>query len=384
MTRKKVLVVDDERGVRESIRMLLKDSYDVAVAVNGTDAIAKLPEVKPDVVILDLKMPDMTGIDVLQHFKSTDPNVEVILLTAFATVDTARKALVLGAFDYLTKPPNPNELEGIVRRAIERRMDTMRRTATLESIQREYQVLRKEVENAKHQMATHVRDTVYVLLMSLQLRDAYSGHHSMAVMWLADQFSDLLGLPAEERVALRRAALVHDLGKIGIPEEILNKPDPLTPSDMVAMQNHPVLSAEIIANVEALSDLAPIVRAHHERWDGNGYPDKLGGDDIPWQAQILAICDTIHAMSGDRCYRARLPESVIRHELQTQSGRQFSPRYVEAILRTGLISEIYQAEDTGKTVLTSQQVRQVLDESYLHDIFDAEAPQPGERLSAVE
>ena len=383
MTQKKVLVVDDERGVREAIRLLLKDSYEVALAVNGTDAIAKLPEVKPDVVILDLKMPDMNGIDVLQHFKSMDPNVEVILLTAFATVDTARKALVLGAFDYLTKPPNPNELEGIVRRAIDRRMDTIRRSATLESIQREYQVLRKEVENAKLQMATHVRDTVYVLLMSLQLRDAYSGHHSMAVMWLVDQFTERMGLPEEERIRLRRAALVHDLGKIGIPEEILNKPDPLTPSDREAMQNHPILSAEIIGNVEALKDLAPIVRAHHERWDGNGYPDKMAGDDIPWEAQILAICDTVHAMSGDRCYRTRLPESVIRHELQAQSNRQFSPRYVAAMLDTTLISEIYQAEDSGKTVLTSQQVRQVLDASanYAHEDYLEEA---AEKLSVVD
>ncbi len=362
MTRKKVLVVDDEHGVRESIRMLLKYGYNVTLAINGADAIAKFPHVKPDVVILDLKMPDMSGIEVLQHLKLCDPAVEVILLTAFATVDTARKALVLGAFDYLTKPPNPRELEDIITRAIERREATMRHSETLESISREFQVLREEVEGAKLRMATHVRDTVYALLMSLQLRDAYSGHHSMAVMWLVDRFSVRLGLTSAERTSIRRAALVHDLGKIGLPEEILNNPESLASSDIVVMQSHPILSAEIISNVEALADLVPIVRAHHEHWDGHGYPHQLSGDQIPWQAQILALCDTIHAMSSNRCYRTRLPDSVIRRELEAQIGRQFNPGYTEAILMTTLIEEIYHVEDNGQTILTSQQVRQVLDE----------------------
>jgi putative two-component system response regulator len=361
MAQKKVLVVDDEHGVRESIRMLLKSAYDVTLAVNGADALAKLSEVKPDVVLLDLRMPDMSGIEVLQNIKAKDPLVEVILVTAYATVDTARKALRLGAFDYLTKPFNPLELEGIVRRGIERRVDALRRSATLEAIQHDYQSLRKEVEMAKHQMATHVRDTIYALLMSLELRDAYSGQHSMAVLWLVDSFAQFLDLPLEERTRLKRAALVHDLGKIGIPEEVLNKPEPLNPADQQVICQHPILSAEIIASVEALSDLAPIVRAHHEQWDGLGYPDRLQGEEIPRMAQILAVCDTVHAMGSDRCYRPRMPEPFIRSELLSQRGRQFNPEYVDAMLASNLITEIQRAEDAGKMVLTSQQIRQVLD-----------------------
>jgi len=359
---KKVLVVDDERGVRDSIRMLLKAKYEVSVAASGTEAVTQLAEIQPEVVLLDMRMPDMTGIEVLQRIKAIDPSIEVILVTAYATVDTARKALRLGAFDYLTKPFDPQELESIVQRALERRTDNLRRSATLEAIQQDYRTLRQEVEMAKHQMVTHVRDTIYALLMSLELRDAYSGQHSMAVLWLADQFAIKLDLSPEDRNRLRRAALVHDLGKIGIPEDILNKPEPLSPSDQQIMQTHSRLSEEIITNVEALADLGPIVRAHHERWDGNGYPDQLVGDAIPPHSQMLAICDTVHAMSSVRCYRSRLPEHVIRRELMAQRGRQFKPEFVDAMLACTLISEIHQAENSGNMVLTSQQIRLVLGE----------------------
>lgn len=361
MTRHKVLVVDDERGVRESIRILLKDSYDVSLAISGADAIAKLPEVQPDIVLLDLRLGDMHGTDVLQKIKTQDPNVEVILVTAYASIDTARKAIRLGAFDYLTKPFDPRELEGIVRRGIERRMETLRDSALMESIRHDLQALRQEVDAAKYRISTHVRDTIYALLMSLELRDAYSGQHSLAVLWLVDHFAQHLGLPTVDHLRLKRAALVHDLGKIGIPEDILNRPESLNPVDLAAMQHHPILSAEIISSVEALADLAPIVRAHHERWDGEGYPDGLVGEQIPWEAQILSLCDAVHAMSGDRCYRIRLPESEIRWQLQQQRGSQFKPEFVDEMLSCTLISDIYRLEDEGKMVLTSQQVRQVLD-----------------------
>lgn len=371
MTHHKVLVVDDERGVRESIRILLKGSYDITLAVSGHDAIQKLPEVQPDVVLLDLRLGDMHGIEVLQNIKAQDPQIEVILVTAYATIDTARKALRLGAFDYLTKPFDPIELETIVRRGIERREDLLHSSARLQAIQHDLASLRKEVETAKYQIATHVRDTVYALLMSLEMRDAYSGKHSMAVLWLVDQFSTQLGVTREERIRLKRAALVHDLGKIGIPEDILNKLDPLEPEDLAAMKHHPVLSAEIIHSVEALADLAPIVRAHHERWDGSGYPDGLVGEQIPWESQALALCDAIHAMSGDRCYRLKLTETAIRRELLNQRGRQFKPEFVDVMLSTTLIDDIYQAEAAGKMVLTSQQVRQVLSEvSEFDDDFE--------------
>lgn len=370
MIQQKVLLVDDERGVRASMRMLLKDKYELGQAANGAEALEQLVQFRPDVVLLDLRMPDMSGIEVLQHIKAHDSYIEVILVTAYATVDTARKALLLGAFDYLTKPFNPQELESIVKRAFEHREEALERTAALAAIQQDYKSLLSEVESAKTRMATHVRDTIYALLMSLELRDAYSGQHSMAVLWLVDRFSAHLKISEAERHNLRRAALVHDLGKIGVPEIILNKPDPLTASDRAALQLHPILSADIISKVEALADLVPIVRSHHEYWDGNGYPDGLRGAEIPWQSTILAICDTVHAMSSNRCYRARLPEHIIRKELLAQRGRQFNSDYVDAMLASTLIQEIHKAEDDGMTVLTRQQIRDVLDSS----LIDLSAP----------
>lgn len=370
MNQQKVLIVDDERGVRASMRMLLKEKYELCQAANGTEALEQMVQFRPEVVLLDLRMPDMSGIEVLQGIKAHDSDIEVILVTAYATVDTARKALLLGAFDYLTKPFNPQELESIVKRAFEHRKESLERTASLAAIQQDYQSLLGEVESAKLQMATHVRDTIYALLMSLELRDAYSGQHSMAVLWLVDRFSAHLKISEIERHNLRRAALVHDLGKIGVPEIILNKQEPLTASDRAALQLHPILSADIICKVEALADLVPIVRSHHEYWDGNGYPDGLRGTDIPWQSTILAICDTVHAMSSNRCYRARLPEHIIRKELLAQRGRQFNSDFVDEMLSSTLIQEIHKAEDDGMTVLTRQQIRDVLDSS----LIDLSAP----------
>ena len=156
MTQNRVLIVDDERGVRESMKMLLKNSYNIDMASSGTEAIARLSDIQPDVVLLDLRMPDMSGIEVLQEIKLRDPNVEVILVTAYATIETARKALRLGAFDYLTKPFNPDELANIVSRGMERRKDVLLRSAEMAAIQQGYQSLCHEVEEAKNLITTQM------------------------------------------------------------------------------------------------------------------------------------------------------------------------------------------------------------------------------------
>jgi response regulator RpfG family c-di-GMP phosphodiesterase len=231
------------------------------------------------------------------------------------------------------------------------------------AIQQGYQSLCHEVEEAKNLITTQMRDTVYALLMSLELRDAYSGQHSMAVLWLTDNFARSMNVDKTQLTRLRQAALVHDLGKIGIPESILNKPAPLTPADFDTMKSHTILSADIVGNVEALAYLSPIVRAHHERWDGMGYPDKLAGNDIPWESQVLGICDSIHAMTSNRCYRPRLPIQIIESELMKCRGRQFTPELVDAMLATNLITDIHRAEDDGQLVLTNAQVRDALSDA---------------------
>lgn len=359
----KVLIVDDERGVREAIRMLLKEKYHVATAASGTEGIASVSTFLPDVVLLDLRIPDIPGIEILRHIKSHDPLIEVILVTAYATMETARKAVRLGAFDYITKPFNPTELEAIVERAYQKRADELVRLAMLESYQQNYQSLRAEVDEAKNQIITHAHETIYALLTSLELRDKYSGQHSMAVLQLVDQFCRMTGTNHEDRLRLKRAALVHDLGKIGISEDILNKPEPLLPSERQAMQQHPILSVEIISNVQVLADLVPIVRSHHERWDGGGYPNHLRGEEIPREALILALCDTIHAMSSKRCYRGSLPTDHIIRELRDQRGKQFNPDDVDAIIDTDIITDVFLYEKMDELTLTSQNVRLVLNES---------------------
>jgi HD-GYP domain-containing protein (c-di-GMP phosphodiesterase class II) len=175
--------------------------------------------------------------------------------------------------------------------------------------------------------------SVGALLSALDARDSYTSEHSSIVVSLSRLVGQAVGLTCDALTELEQAARLHDIGKLGVPDSILQKPGALDDDEWVAMREHPRIGAEIVSSIPALAHLAPLVRAEHERWDGTGYPDRLAGESIPLASRIILACDAYHAMTSDRPYRDAMPEGQARHELERNAGSQFDPQVVDALLR---------------------------------------------------
>jgi HD-GYP domain-containing protein (c-di-GMP phosphodiesterase class II) len=193
------------------------------------------------------------------------------------------------------------------------------------------QIEREELEAEKRRL--EVRATgVGALLAALAARDGYTGEHSKAVVGHAAAVARRVGLPEEVVTEVEQVALLHDVGKIGVGDAILNKPGPLNEAEWEVMKMHPAIGEQIVASTEGISHLAPAIRAEHERWDGKGYPDGLSGEDIPITSRIVLVCDAFHAMTSDRPYRRAMGAEDVLRELEKNAGAQFCPRTVEAFV----------------------------------------------------
>ncbi|MFO7167020.1 MAG: response regulator [Chloroflexota bacterium] len=461
----RLLVVEDDPIVRDFCERLLRmKGYQVRVAENGRVALERLREARVDLLLTDLQMPEMGGIQLLREVQQRYPRTDSIVFTAFATVETAREALKLGAFDYLTKPVSVDDLERTVRRALEWRrirqekqrlseivalyeisqtftstLDTStavreivrllcRRFApsalslslyhpedeqlellaqtgeardaapgervsvarpadegaileghaelvgaslvaspqhlaslVLRTNDRPVGVLRlsrtpdqpgfdaddrtllaicasqiaASLDNSRlyQQLKEQNLQTIAALAAAIDARDPYTRGHSEQVMRYAVRLAELLGMSPAQVERVRYGALLHDIGKIGIRDSILLKPGPLTPEEFEVMRGHPTIGADIVRGIKDLRSIIPIIEHHHERPDGNGYPDGLAGEEIIPEARILAIADAYDTMTSDRAYRrAMCPEEAFA-ELRKGSGKQWDARFVEVFIR---------------------------------------------------
>lgn len=335
--KKSVLVIDDEIGPRESLRMILKDLYEVSTSSDGRKALDELSRREYDVVILDIKMPIMHGLDVLKEIKSLCHDTEVILVTAYASVETAKEALRYGAMDYLIKPFDREDVRAVVERGIEIRMERFGARKDMERLQISTSQLSEEVESARRQIESHYAATVKSLLSTIDARDQYCRGHSERVSRFSAFLAEKVGLPPEKILALEQAALIHDIGNIGIDEDVLRKPGTLTRDEFSEIRKHPAIGLQIIASVEFLQEMSPVVLHHHERFDGSGFPDRLKGDQIPLSARIVAVADAVDAMMTDRPYRKALSLDAVREELSMQAGRQFDPDIINLALSRGIL-----------------------------------------------
>ncbi len=331
-----ILVVDDELGPRESLRMILKDRYRVATATDGRAALDVIGRDEPDMVLLDLKMPDMDGIEVLERLRAMDSEAEVAIVTAYATLDTARAALRLGAIDYLIKPFQRDEVEAVVRKGLDRRKVRRELRDRFARLELANESLVSEVERATDAIRSHYEETVRALTLALDAKDHYTAEHSVVVATLTVELAEALDFQPDEIALLRQAALVHDLGKIGVDEAVLKKRGLLTPYELRQMQKHPVVGAEIIGAAAFMRGAIPAVRHHHEHPDGSGYPDQLPLRRIPFEARVIAVADAIHAMLSDRPYRGPMPAEAVIAELKRQSGTQFDSEVIEVAIELGL------------------------------------------------
>ena len=334
----KILIVDDELGPRESLRMILQWDYNVVTVDGGKSALQALKRESFDLVILDIRMPDINGIDLLAEIKRLCPDMEVVMITAYASVETAANALRFGALDYLIKPFQADAVKEAVEKGLARSKANRSIQSKLEELELTNRSLEEEIEQAYQNIQKHYLETVRSLVSAVDAKDSYTkGHQERVAM-----FSMLLGaeleLTAQEMGVLQQAAMLHDIGKIGIKEHVLLKKGPLTPEEFEMIKKHPLIGSKILSPVESLKDVISLVIHHHERYDGKGYPRGLAGEEIPLGARIIYVADAVDAMLSNRPYAmAKRPEEV-REELRRNSGTQFDPRVVDAALRIDLPS----------------------------------------------
>jgi len=335
-----ILVVDDDAAVREVLAEALAEcGYRCSTAVDGAEALARLHGDAHELVVSDVDMPRMDGMHLLREVKALRPDTEIIMLTGFSDLETAMRAMRLGACDYLTKPFNLEQVRITVERALERRRLLLENRAyreTLESrvAERTAALSRKtgEVEDLFRRLNESYQTTLEALATALDARDAETLGHSVRVGAYTLAVARRMGVTEPDLTDIYRGALLHDVGKIGVPDAILRKPGKLTAAEWYEMRKHPEIGARMLQGIRFLEGALPIVLCHQERWDGKGYPARLQGEAIPLGARIFAVVDTLDAMTSDRPYRKALPYRRARAEIVQFSGTQFDPAVVETFL----------------------------------------------------
>ncbi|PYM19100.1 MAG: two-component system response regulator [Candidatus Rokuibacteriota bacterium] len=338
-----ILIVDDDKQVREVLHQIfLTAGYNCRLAQDGREGVAMFRSARPPLTVTDLKMPNMTGIELLQQVRNVDQDAAVIVLTGAADVKTAIESLKLGAYDFIMKPVNVDELLIAADRALERRHLLIER--------REYQaLLERRIEEATHHLAAAYRElestyraTLEALGSALDTRDVGTESHSRRVHGYALATAREYGMPETELSDLAHGVLLHDIGKIGIPDAILLKPGPLTPDEWKTMRTHPDIGKRLIEKIPFLRGAIPIVYSHHEKWDGTGYPHGLQAEQIPVGARIFSVVDAFDAMTFDRPYSQAIAFDAAKAELKRCAGAHFDPEVVEAFLRVpeSLLEEI--------------------------------------------
>ncbi len=319
-------MVDDEEFIRMLVRERLEIAgYSVDEASNGKDALRKLSDSPYTVILTDIRMPEMDGIAFLKEATQSHPEVAGIVMSAHAELDTAVSALKIGACDYITKPFNFDVLLITIENAIRKKM----LEKELQDYQENLEVKVKEQTDLINQM--YVR-SIDALIKALEAKDFYTRGHSQRVTMYSVAIGKEVGLTSAQIELLRQAAVLHDLGKIGVREAILNKPGRLTESEFKEITMHPDVAVKILDMIPYFKPLLSSILHHHERFDGKGYPGRLTGTEIPLESRIMAIADTFDAMTSTRAYRKALSLESANMEIVRCSGTQFDPEIVPVFL----------------------------------------------------
>lgn len=330
----RILVVDDEEAIREIVAsMLTTAGYACKQAGSGMEALAVLTSGEEfELMLSDLMMADLDGIGLLERTKEKYPDMPVVMVTAVHDISVALAAIRNGAYDYLLKPFEREQLLNTVSRALEnRRLKVENRTyqTNLESL------VAARTDQLQAAMANLERSydiTLEALGDALDLKDAETEGHSKRVTAFTIAIAKNMGLPREQIAVIARGAFLHDFGKMAIPDAILRKPGKLTKEEMDIMQEHAYLGYQMLKKIPFLAEASDIVYSHQERYDGTGYPRKLKGEDIPLGARIFSVADTLDAITSDRPYRAAQSLQAARAEIEKWSGRQFDPEVVRVFL----------------------------------------------------
>jgi putative nucleotidyltransferase with HDIG domain len=341
-----VLVVDDDASVRHVISSVLREEgYAVRAAATAEQALELLrASGEVPTVLSDLKMPGHDGIWLLDQILQRHPHAAVVMLTGYGDTENAVECLKRGAADYLLKPPRITDLVRAIERAQSRRKLALARSRYHEGLAQRVREKTVELTEALRSTADAYTSTLSALVAALDAREHETSDHSQRVVRYTMAISQRTGIDGEDLDQIARGALLHDIGKIGVPDSILLKAGPLTPAEWIEMRKHPEIGHQILQSIGFLSKAAHIVLAHQERWDGGGYPRGLRGAQIPLGARIFAIADTLDAMTSDRPYRRGVSFEEARAEIARCSGTQFDPACVEAFLAVP-VAELVELRD---------------------------------------
>ncbi|MCR5405538.1 MAG: response regulator [Lachnospiraceae bacterium] len=317
-----VVVDDDMSNLTIAGNVLSKNNMRVTALQSGQAFLDFMKDNEPDLILMDVKMPEMDGFETLARFRELNGGsfkTPVIFLTADEGEDTETKGLALGAMDFIRKPIVPDTL-------------ILRVKHTLELIFLQNH-LTKEVEKKTEENENLTLDIVKALAMAIDAKDTYTNGHSARVAEYSSEIARRFGYTGQRLSDIYMMGLLHDVGKIGIPDAVINKPAKLTDAEFELIKAHPVMGAKILKNIKDKPKLADGARWHHERYGGGGYPDDLRGDAIPEEARIIAVADSYDAMTSRRSYREPLPQDIVRSEIQKGSGSQFDPRFADIMLK---------------------------------------------------
>lgn len=337
VTRPCVLVIDDEQAVRHSLHFILKDRFHALIAQGPMEGMFHLSERSVDIVLLDIRLRKTDGMTLLHDIKQLYPFVEVIMITAFASLDTIRKAIRYGAYDYLIKPFDRDELLSVMARALSRRKERLALKNDIDRLTESALYMEHVIGNAKSSVIAGYENIVTAMLTNINSRDGYTWAHARRVSGLSSRIAAALGIADDAAGILSCSAFLHDIGKVHIDGTILSKESSLSEDEYAAMKKHPEKGVEIISSLPLFEPAAPPVMHHHEWFDGSGYPSGLKGEAIPLMSRVLSVADAVDSM----LYSPRRPLRRGRHEIEEElrkcAGSQFDPEVVEAVIGGGLL-----------------------------------------------
>jgi putative nucleotidyltransferase with HDIG domain len=332
-SRSRILFVDDEIEITAILTDLFEGQYDCTTAGSAEEALDRMRQGDFELVVSDITMPGLSGLDMIPHIKSMAPNTVVVMISGMQTVESAIGALRLGAFDYVMKPFDLRQVEAVVQRALQHQELIIAKQRYEDHLEELVEQRTAELDDTLNSLENAYRSTLKALTAALETRDQETHGHSERVVSYSLRLGKEYGLDQPRMKALEFGSLLHDIGKIGVPDLILRKPAKLTEEEWVLMREHPSHGQQILRGITFLEGAARVVAQHHEKWDGTGYPLGISGLDIDVCARIFSVADAFDAMTSDRVYRKGKPYEAAARELDDWSGRQFDPEVVKAFHR---------------------------------------------------
>ena len=329
-----VLVVDDEEPIRNALRKFLKQQqFEVYAAASADEALQQLRLHKIALMLSDIRMPGTSGVDLVPQALEIEPDLAILMLTAVNDATSAALCMQRGALDYLTKPIELADLGRAVQRAIKRREMQLENRHLNQWLKEEVTTRTAELQRERHRLERVSTATLEVLVNALEAKDPYLRGHSARVADLSANIATEMGLVEEDVERVRMAGRLHDLGKIGTRDAVVNKEGPLTADEFEHVKQHVIIGAQILAPLVHLGDIVAMVRSHHERFDGSGYPDGLRGEDVPQGGRIIAVAEVYDALTTARPYQEKMTPEQAVERMADLSGTVLDPKVYDALVR---------------------------------------------------